>query len=204
MRTIKEKNEYLTNKAIYLNAGHTIKNGRGTGAITKYGDEAIEADIFVNDLYELLKADNLPVIRDDSEWNLTQEITDVKKFKGIMISFHFNSVTDKNINGHEIFIPNEYNKLELILAEGITRIFGKYFNLRGGYKTATKGVKLESESYVKKLGILRATKNDISILTEICYISNQKDMETYHKVKDILVKEIAKWILQFRKEYIIK
>ena len=30
MRTIKEKNEYLTNKAIYLNAGHTIKNGRGT------------------------------------------------------------------------------------------------------------------------------------------------------------------------------
>src|SRR5690554_3601850 len=102
MRTIKEKNEYLTNKAIYLNAGHTIKNGRGTGAITKYGDEAIEADIFVNDLYELLKADNLPVIRDDSEWNFTQEVADVKKFKSIMNAFHFNSFSNQTANGAEI------------------------------------------------------------------------------------------------------
>ncbi len=187
MRTIKEKNEYLTNKAIHLNAGHTIKNGRGTGAITKYGDEAIEADIFVNDLYELLKADNLPVIRDDSEWNFTQEVADVKKFKGIMNAFHFNSFSNPQANGAEVIIPTNYNQNEIKLAEQVARLLGKFFNLRGGFKTATKGVKLESETPHKKLGILRATTQDTSILTEFCFISNENDMKIYKKnYKEIL------------------
>jgi LysM repeat protein len=55
-----------------------------------------------------------------------------------------------------------------------------------------KGVRTEIESHHGKLGWMRMNCNNL--LLEVCFISNNEDMESYQKNKEVLAKRIAQFL----------
>lgn len=110
----------------------------------------------------------------------------------ILIDIHWNSSSDINANGTENFIPDDYTKKELELATEINKIFVKY-----GLKN--RGVKTESQSNRRRLGIFRT--NCEQILIEVGFISNSRDMTIYEQNKQEMSKDI---ISLLKKEFVLE
>lgn len=175
---------------IAIIAGH---KGKGTGAIG-YLDEGEETIVFRNLLIKELHKLNIPYLYDNQRDDLNTIInmfTPLLSNKDIIIDIHFNSSSDKNTSGTEVFIPSKYNNIEEEIAIKISSIISNILNIKN------RGVKTEDKSYHKKLAILRNIPNCINILIEICFCTNKKDCITYNNNKELLAINLAKLIKEY-------
>lgn len=182
---------------IYITAGHSNIKGKDNGAVTKYGNEGIEARIFVTELAKVLfKKYGVMTITESDPYSLPQTIEFLERAKDseYTIDVHFNAFNEVS-TGVEVFVPKNHNPNELSLAKQIAESISNTLSipLRGGSTTGVKGVKVENESQHSKLGILSSNllASSNNLLIELCFISNPKDMESYRDNFALLIHNLA-------------
>jgi len=181
-------------RIIYLTSGHEIKNGKGTGAISQFGDEAVEARKFVTALAkELWSKYKIMAYTDNDSWTLSGVITWVGskvKSSDYTIDVHFNASANEAANGAEVLISNTHTPKEKLFATKIVNEIASTLSIKN------RGVKTEADSQHSKLGILSNHKlsSANNILIEICFISNRNDMKLYFFNFNELITNLAKTI----------
>lgn len=179
---------------IYITAGHTIVNGKGTGAFGVNGfDEAVEARRFVNDVikkfHQIPGFDKTRVITDDDSWSLGAVINWLSKKvtkECISIEFHFNAFHNPTATGAEVLVANNHTLKEASLALALSLLISETLGIKN------RGMKTEAQSGRKKLGILSGgASSAINLLVEICFISNQTDINRYRSNYWNLVEKTA-------------
>lgn len=190
-------------KKVYLTAGHELKEGKGTGAKSKFGDEAALARMLVTDvagkLYDRYK---IMAITDRDHWSLVYVVGWLKnlvKKEDILIDFHFNAFHKEQANGTEAFVSNSYTEAEYLLANDLVNAVTDAL----GTKKRSPPVKREGESQHARLAILSQPYKAVNVLVEICFLSNPSDMEAYfdmvkyNKLVDNLAESIyCHWITE--------
>lgn len=174
---------------IYLLAGHTIVNGRGTGAFGVDGfDEAVEAARLRDDLTAELRKRGKVVINDVDTTPLGKVVSwlrsKVTKTDRV-IEIHFNASLNKNATGVEAYIDDSHTRQEYIEALGVVNCVSRTLGLK------SRGVKKESESQHKSLAIISVPSAAINVLVEICFISNPNDIAAYRKNYRLMVEALA-------------
>lgn len=184
-------------KTIYLTKGHQVINGKGTGAHSLFGDEAVEAEKVVNALIKRLAQENINVRTDENKWSLIDTIGWLLrnvKANDLSIDFHFNASVNPKATGCEVLIPSEHTLIEKTLAG----IFAKEISYVLMIKN--RGVKTEAESQHKTLGILRRPKIANNLLIEVCFITNEQDMLEYKERFLNLIESLSRVIVEYFKK----
>lgn len=171
-------------RKIFVIAGHTNVAGLDRGAS---GNGYIEGELTV-EFRDLVIAElnkiGVQAITDDNRNALSQTLSWLRgKFtaKDILFDIHYNAGTPQ-ANGTEAIVPNNATPFEASIAFKICKAFE-----RCGFRN--RGVKPESSTARKRLGWMRP--NAENILLEVCFISNQSDMQIYQLNKHILAKDVA-------------
>lgn len=166
---------------VYLTAGHQVVNGKGTGAHSLYGDEAVLALRLRNDITSLLAARGVTVFNDPPADTLTKVIewlrTSTVSDRDLVIDLHFNSAASAAAKGTEVIIPEKYTRKELDLGIAMAKAVSDSLGttLRRG-KLIHTGVKTEGETAHKSIGILNKPYKATNILVEVCFLSNYDEM----------------------------
>jgi N-acetylmuramoyl-L-alanine amidase len=169
---------------IYLSAGHTPKGlNQDPGAI---GNGYKEADLTVElrDLTtKILKDNGMTVWNDNDTVRLPEVLKAINSTeKDVVCDIHFNA-GPPTATGVEVLIPSRHTAIESEIASKLVVM------LAGIMKIRSRGVKTESDSQHKTIGILR--EQGINLLIEICFISNATDMAYYQASKRKVAEAIA-------------
>lgn len=169
-------------RKLFLIAGH---GGKDPGAISgSYieRDLAIELRFLIND--ELKKLNIVPTMDGNNNYlALTLRWLRGKlSAKDVIIDIHWNAASNPAVGGTEVIIPKTSSQYERTFASAIASTIASI-----GFKN--RGVKPETETARKRLGIMRP--NAENILIEVCFITNPQDMLLYQKSKQILAKKLA-------------
>lgn len=169
-------------RKLFLIAGH---GGKDPGAVSgSYieRDLAIELRFLINN--ELRKLNVIPNMdANDNYLALTLSWLRGKlNAKDVIIDIHWNASSNPTANGTEVIVPEVASQYENELANALVSTIASI-----GFKN--RGVKPETDTARKKLGIMRPTAENI--LIEVCFISNTQDMLLYQKSKQILAKKLA-------------
>lgn len=175
---------------LILIAGH---NGNGTGASSPHLDEGVETIVLRNLIcLNLTRNGFTDYYTDDDRDNLNTVITKLKskvKKDDILIDIHFNSAIE-TANGTEIFIPTDYSPEEKSLAETLLKTACDTLG------TKSRGVKVEGQSQHSKLGMLHLPC--ITVLLEVCFLTNKSDINKYKENRERLAERIAGDLLYFK------
>lgn len=167
---------------ILLTAGHYRKDAGATYNGRQEADETIKLR---NAVTVTLREKGVEVFNDNDDWDLNRVITEIKKFSApgdIICDIHFNA-GGPSATGCEVFVADDANATELALAKALVDAISSTLIIRN------RGVKRESDSQHKKLGIMRPA--GLNVLIEVCFISNKYDMQQYDTFFDLLVEEIT-------------
>jgi N-acetylmuramoyl-L-alanine amidase len=189
---------------VFLLAGHNIaSDGRGTGA-HGFIDEGVEAVRVRDALTAFLKGYDVQAFTEDARDPLSSVIAWYKgraRSGDVVIDIHFNAATAA-ATGTEVFVPNTPSETELSFASllatdvstalGIPKRSGRLLKSHG-----FAGVKHENESQHSTLAVLSASEADVSVLIEVCFVTNSEDCRKYNENFDALIKRIGETILQF-------
>lgn len=163
---------------IYLTAGHEVVNGKGTGAHSPYGDEAVLAQKVVADLTRTLAVDFLLTVKNDcNNWKLAQVIQWLKGLvseKDFIIDIHFN-IGPESACGVEVIVPDLASQRELSVADLYAQTIARSLTIRN------RGVKREKDTARKTIGILRYPAKATNIVIESCFLSNKNDMQAFNE-----------------------
>ena len=168
------------------------------GAVaTHHGREYKEAALTI-DMRDLVCAEldkrGMKYITDRDDERLAEYIKRIKPGSGsVLCEIHFNAATPA-ATGTETLVKNAATTTEWDMAKELSDSTAQILGI------ANRGVKSEADSHRGKLGVLH-TGAGISTLTEVCFISNEHDVEQYLKHKhelavmyaDVLVKYEAKY-----------
>lgn len=172
-------------KKIYISAGHNVTAGRGNGAKSAYGDEAVLA---AGLRAEIVAA--IPTAYIDSDaMKLSEVVTDVNRRvgkNGLAVEIHFNSVTDPTCNGTVCVVANKASTASRLRAAEICDIVSKSLG------TINRGVKTESELGRSRLAFVRDTLCP-AVIVEICFISNKEDMDRFYMNRTTLVNNLIEY-----------
>jgi len=172
---------------IFLTAGH---NNKDSGAVIGSRIEAKEAIKIRNRVTEILRKNSVDVWNENDNWNLQttiNEITKISQYSDIICDIHFNAAA-ATATGCEVFVPNEAIKSELLLANDLCLAISTTLKIRN------RGVKRESDSQHKRLGMMRP--NGINVLIEVAFISNPNDMKSYDTNFEKMCNEIASKLIK--------
>lgn len=188
---------YYTTKKVFLSAGHSNVIGADNGAIGINGVK--EGDLTVRLRKKIVNAlqlfDQQPVYdKDENATTATVKIIEsVLSSRDIAIDFHFNASSKSQATGTEVLIPFKSSLVEQQLAHILSSNISTLLNIRN------RGVKTEALSYSGRLMFMRP--NCENILVEICFITNQNDMNAYYNKEDDLAILIARCIIAFITKY---
>lgn len=146
---------------VIINAGHYLKD---SGAIHKDHRESDLAIAIRNEVKKLLP--NALYVPDNLD--LRESINFVNRnIEGntLAVTIHLNSHNNPNIRGTEAYYAQNAD-----ISDVFARKVSEALNI------PNRGSKHDSEAYVGSLGWLRKTKCN-SVLLEVCYMTNEKDME---------------------------
>ncbi|AYQ31371.1 N-acetylmuramoyl-L-alanine amidase [Runella sp. SP2] len=176
---------------IYLLAGHTVQNGRGTGAFGIDGfDEAVEAVKLRNDITAALRARGVKVANEVNTSPLAQVVAWLRslvKKEDKVIDIHFNAAGPA-ATGVEVLIDDTPTEVERQFAEKLAATISRTLGIR---RRGVLGVKRESESQHSSLAIISGPSVAINVLIEVCFLSNKNDVDSYRKNYAELVKNLA-------------
>ena len=176
---------------INISAGHT-KNGGAVG-INGVKESVLARDFVTKLVYNLSEygiavsdcTDNIALTQNENLKNLVENHSKNDTENDFHIIVHFNSHKNKSPHGSEVFISCKHEKGDstYLLASDFLDIMKKYgFNIRG--------IKFNSKLY-----ILKKLKN--AIYLEVCFISNEKDIEMYYayeqEIIDLFTFSILRW-----------
>ena len=184
-------------RQLFLLAGHEVVNGKGTGAHSQLGDEAVEALKLRNAIAERLNTKHgIKAITDVPTSTLKVVVAWLRgliKQDDVMIDLHFNagSVT---ATGVEVLVPADYTLKEFSLASSLAEAVASTLNIRkrtGKLGVDKAGVKTESESQHSKLAVLGGLGIGINDLVEVCFITSPPDMQSYRANYTQLVEKMT-------------
>jgi len=168
----------------------------------KENDEAgiiAPGQLEVNDrlLSLLLDRFGSKIIRDEYSLSWVDRIRSRFSDEYLVIHARANSHPRPNMYGCEIVVDDESGGSLITMASSIGIKLEKIFRMRGGAKTRITGIKLNSESFAEKFKKL-VPKNQRTILINLYYSTNKKDVERYRANKipitDILFDAIQVWL----------
>lgn len=115
----------------------------------------------------------------DQDWETNSQYQKRIKPGGgsVIMDLHFNAVESKTATGVEVIVNNHASQHSIDLA---TEICQKLSTIMG---IANRGVKTEKQTARKGIGILNL-KAGISVLVEVCFMSNPNDLRAYLKNKE--------------------
>jgi N-acetylmuramoyl-L-alanine amidase len=180
---------------IFISAGHHFNpTKKDPGAVNKQGVK--EADL-TRELRDLtvawLKKIGAKFMTDNDTETLGQYIARIKPGSGsVVCEFHFNAGVE-SANGAETLVKRNATKAEKDLAKEVNDVF-----VDAGMKD--RGVKTEADSHRGTLAILN-TGAGLSILPEVCFISNPADLERYQAHKHTMASKIAQILLKYDNLY---
>ena len=172
---------------VFVSAGHSNIPGRDMGAVgignIKEGDLTAELRKLV--VEEFKKLGVVPV--KDKDNTVTSEtvatINSILDVNDVAIDIHFNAFHRATANGTEVIVPFKSSEFERILAAKLSAEIAKVLN------TTNRGVITEAQSARGTLLFMRP--NCENILIEVCFITNQKDLDSYNANKQLVAKTIA-------------
>lgn len=184
-----------TSIMIFLSAGHNPKGkNQDPGAVANGKTEA-ELTVELRGLiaYEITHQNGSVIIDNDSE-RLAEYIKRIHPGSGsVVCEIHFNAGTP-SATGTESIVRVGAKKQETDLANSINGVIHKHADLNN------RGVKIENKTPHKRLGILH-TGAGISVLVEICFITNKTDLDKYQKAKKAISRDIAKLLIDYDKMF---
>lgn len=162
-------------RKVFLLAGH----GGGDPGACALGYEEAKLAIEQRDLIKLyLERKGVVVFIDNDTWNLSTTIKWVESQctpNDLLIDLHFNASLNKEVGGSEVIIPERHTTTERLFA---SEMLAETVHI---LKIKNRGVKTESQTARKKLGIFRPVCNQI--LMETGFISHGPDMLAYQPNK---------------------
>lgn len=175
-------------RRIFLIAGHQTNSG--AKGFIKEGEETF---ILRNLIYKYLKKQGvIPVIDDDCkplskviEW-LKNELCD----DDICIDIHFNASSNSEAHGTEVFIANQASQEEKALAKELLDVICETIGSKN------RGIKTESQSAPKKLAMLSGLRG-CNVLIEVCFISNNEDVNRYLRNRQPLAIALADSLFRY-------
>lgn len=176
---------------VFISAGHNPKGIKtDPGAI---GNSYRESDVTVEQrnltMHEL---DMLGVkyITDKDDETLAQYLKRIKTGNAsVVLEYHFDSASNKRASGSTAIISGDSDRLDRAFAKEIVDLTSKLLDI------PNRGVISEKDSHRGKLGLMR--EEGIVSLLEICFISNELDMQKWQLKK----KELASGIARIIKKY---
>lgn len=173
---------------IYISAGHHDKDPGAVSKKYKESDLNIELrDLIIKELDKL----GAKYIKDKDWETNTQYQGRIKPGSGsVLLDIHFNSSSNTSATGVETIVATDANVNSKNLAKDILQDVVEETKLK------SRGVKSEKESHRGRLGILH-TKSGMSVLLEVAFISNDKDIEAYKKSLNTLPVRIAKTLKKY-------
>lgn len=177
---------------ILLSAGHTNVKGLDMGAVANGYIEG-ELTVEFRDLVKVhLECMGHKVTIENNAHALSKTVRvfkNITNHRAILVDFHWNAATP-GATGTESFVPENPSKIELCLASNMSETCSRVLGIptRGVYK-GYEGVKPESLTRHKRLGWMRLTGHNV--LLEVCFLTNQGDMNAYEENKNILAHSVA-------------
>jgi N-acetylmuramoyl-L-alanine amidase len=165
---------------IFASAGH---HNTDPGAIANGYKESYLTQVFRNRIYEEIIIRGGNVILDKDYETLSQYLKRIQPGSGsVVCDLHFNASNDPEATGTEVFAAN--NPESIALATELSEAISKVLSI------PNRGAKLQHQSNRSSLAILN-TKAGISILPEICFMSNINDLTKFFTHQDLLAKIFA-------------
>jgi len=179
-------------RTLFISAGHSNTPGRDRGA---QGNGYHEGDLTV-EFRDLLmcELDRLGVtaLKDGNNTVTAETVNFIRKKllkpNSILVDIHFNAAT-ATATGTEVIIPESFSAFERDLSDELSICMADVLQIRN------RGRKTEAQTARKRLAWMRTTGENI--LLEICFISNEKDINSYQRNKDVLAKEISKVLYKY-------
>lgn len=127
----------------------------------------------------------------DKDWETnTQYQRRIKPGNGsVIMDLHLNAATP-SASGIEVYVNNNASKESIALATEICAELSKIMNI------PNRGVKLEINSPRKRIGILNL-KAGISVLVELCFITNKRDIEALLANKEAVAKKLVDLAIKY-------
>jgi len=162
--------------AIYCTAGH---GGGDNGASGNGYTEAALTKELRDKVIAILNAKGIPTKVDNDNQTLAQVIATLNPNESdICLDIHWNASDNPEAKGVETFIPERHTVNEKSAAHELSKNIAAILGIKTRGGAAGAGVKTESESARKRLGIL-AQEKGINLLLEVCFITNPTEMKTY-------------------------
>lgn len=172
---------------IFISAGHHNADPGAVGNGYKEADLTKELrDLTVKNLVAL----GGKFIVDNDYETLGQYLARITPGSGsVLCEFHFNA-GPPTATGAETLIPANPNKNEKALAKEINDTLVSIMGIKD------RGVKTEADSQHKRLAVMHDGAG-MSILPEICFISNADDMKRYQANKEQLARKMAEILIKY-------
>ena len=165
---------------IFLFAGH---GGTDPGAVGVDGRREADETIRLRDRILSHLPSDASVSIDKNTDSLREVLRKANTGSGsVVLDIHFNSAS-ATATGCEVLIGDDAKQNDIDLATDILEALLQNLGLKN------RGVKKESETPRKRLGVMR--ESGAACLAEVCFISNKNDMAAYDKAFDSLARDIA-------------
>lgn len=179
---------------IFISAGHNIFKSARTGkidpgAVAGGTSEAQEMVILRDLVCRELDILGAAYIKDKDNESLSEYLERIKTGNAsVVLELHMNAGGG---TGTETLIEEEADRLDFAFAKELTDSTAKLLQIKN------RGVKKESESARKRLGLMR--EEGIIGLVEVCFIDNPQDMDRFKVNKVQLAKAYAQILVKYEK-----
>jgi N-acetylmuramoyl-L-alanine amidase len=172
-------------RRIVLSAGHSNTPGQDQGAIANGYVEGQLTVEFRDLVKKHLNKFGVTVNVDPNNYVTGSMVRLFKQWFGvndIIIDFHFNAASNIAANGTEAIVPKKYTAFEFNLAVKLVNAINKS-------GIGIRRVFTEDKTPRKKLFFF--TLKSETVLLEVCFITNKKDMQIYQTTKDEMAYHVA-------------
>lgn len=178
-------------KTAFIIAGHHWKDPGASGHGYKENELTIELRNLVAQRVKQLMPEGVRVWTDDDHDVLATVIRKVKQVatpNDLLLDIHFDSFTSPTASGTTALVASNARDKSKNFGADLTDILSRVMDI------PNRGVKSETKSNRGRLGILHTAAS--SVLLEVNFISNPRDVERYQNWKHWVADEIARAILR--------
>jgi N-acetylmuramoyl-L-alanine amidase len=173
----------------YIIAGHGGINANGVqdvGAVNKHGVTELSKTEEMQALITKNMSDELVMQEPDMEalWKTVNSINATSAADDHALDIHFNAAGDARATGTECFVFEGTSDKNRKLAQRLSVITAETLGI------PNRGVKNEGASQHSRLAMVSGIR-PASILLEVCFITNERDMAQYEAHKEVLAQKIA-------------
>jgi len=177
-------------RRIAASAGHSNVPGQDMGAQGNGIIEGNETVVLRNLIVQEFRNRKEPISVDPDSNVTFKTVALFKQYFGkedILLDIHFNASSNPKATGCEVLVPAYMDIQERDLATNLVAAVSGVLNI------SNRGVKTELQSARKKL--LWMSIPAITVLLEVCFISNPSDVSKYNAHKEELAKVITNILL---------